>query len=79
MANPLLRLSQNSPGSLYVTEDCIDCDLCRDTASSIFKRDDSLGYSVVAHQPTTPEEWEVAQEAIENCPADAIGKQEGQP
>jgi ferredoxin len=76
MANPLLRLSQNSPGPLYVTEDCIDCDLCRSFASTIFTRDDSIGYSIVARQPSDSEEWEAAQEAIESCPADAIGKDE---
>ncbi|PTY08448.1 ferredoxin [Opitutaceae bacterium EW11] len=73
MAIPSDRVPQNVPGRLYVDSSCIDCDLCRETAPSLFARFDEGGYSYVHHQPTTPEEIALAQEAIEGCPVEAIG------
>ncbi|QYM78891.1 ferredoxin [Horticoccus luteus] len=73
MAIPADRLPQNVPGRFYVDAQCIDCDLCRETAPSIFARHDESGYSFVHRQPVTPEEIALAQEAIEGCPVEAIG------
>ena len=72
MADLSSRLSVNSTGKYYVDNTCIDCDLCRQT-SQCFERDDNLGYSFVARQPTTPEEVEKVEEAIAGCPVNAIG------
>jgi len=74
MANINDRLPQNVPGKFYVTSDCIDCDLCRETAPTVFRRDDHLGFSVVFHQPGSEEELQQAQEALDSCPVEAIGK-----
>ncbi len=74
MANINDRLQQNVPGKFYVTSDCIDCDLCRETAPTVFRRDDDLGFSVVFHQPGSEEELQQAQEALDSCPVEAIGK-----
>jgi len=74
MANINDRLPQNVPGKFYVTSDCIDCDLCRETAPTVFRRDDELGFSVVFHQPGSEEELRQAQEALDSCPVEAIGK-----
>lgn len=74
MANINDRLQQNVPGKFYVTSDCIDCDLCRETAPTVFRRDDNLGFSVVFHQPGSEEELQQAQEALDSCPVEAIGK-----
>lgn len=67
------RLPQNVPGRYYVDSSCIDCDLCRTTAPTIFRRDDETGFSFVHHQPATPEEIALAEEAREGCPTESIG------
>ena len=64
---------ENITGRFFVDEQCIDCDLCRETAPDCFRRDDDQGYSYVYHQPETPEEVEECLEALESCPVDAIG------
>lgn len=66
------RLRQNTPGKYYVTEQCLDCDLCRETISTVFVRDDPEGVSYVSRQPETREEIELTEEAIEGCPCEAI-------
>ena len=78
MANPHDRVPENTPGRYYVDSSCIDCDLCRETAPTVFKRHDEAGYSIVFHQPTTPEEIEAAEEAIQGCPVEAIGNDGGE-
>jgi len=73
MADLSNRLAQNAPGQWYVDSNCIDCDLCRETAFSVFRRDEEIGYSIVFHQPNTEEETRLALEAMEGCPVEAIG------
>ena len=53
--------------------ECIDCDLCRQTAPDNFDRNEDEGYSYVSKQPENEEEEEACREAIEECPVDAIG------
>jgi ferredoxin len=52
---------------------CIDCDLCRETAPSNFGRNDDGGYSFVYKQPASPDEEKLCKEAMEGCPVEAIG------
>ena len=66
------RAPENSPGRLYVTSACTDCDLCRDTAPKFFRRQDEGGYSYVHRQPRTAEDWKLAEECMEGCPMQAI-------
>jgi len=73
MADTANRYPENIPGAYYVDNQCIDCDLCRETAPSSFKRNDDGGYSFVYKQPETPEEQKLAKEAMEGCPVEAIG------
>lgn len=35
----------------YIDENCIDCDLCHETAPAMFARDDDEGRSVVTRPP----------------------------
>jgi len=77
MATLSERLPENVPGPFYVTLGCIDCDLCREDAPDIYRRNDAIGYSVVHHQPTTPEEEARALAGQESCPVDAIGREGG--
>lgn len=67
------RLPQNVPGRWYVDANCIDCDLCRETAPPVFRRDDNGGNSIVFHQPETEDELRLAEEAKNGCPVEAIG------
>jgi ferredoxin len=73
MANKNDKWGQNAPGKFYVDQQCIDCDLCRETAPSFFTLHDEGGYSYVHKQPTTEEEIAQCMEALEGCPVEAIG------
>ena len=72
MADIANKYSDNVPGKYYVDNQCIDCDLCRETAPNNFSRSDDGGYSFVYKQPTTEEEGQ-CKEAKEGCPVEAIG------
>jgi ferredoxin len=65
---------ENVRGAFYVDSQCIDCDLCRETAPDNFTRADDEGYSFVFKQPVTPEERAQCLEAMEGCPVEAIGE-----
>lgn len=67
------RYSENAPGAFYVDDTCLDCDLCRETAPSVFHRNDESGFSYVAKQPLSQEEIALCQEAFEGCPCESIG------
>lgn len=73
MAEPADRVPENVRGTYYVDSQCIDCDVCRDTASANFTRDDNNGYSYVYRQPRNAEEVELCEEALLACPVEAIG------
>ena len=66
-------MERKCPGKFYVDSQCIDCDLCRETAPDFFVRQDDGGYSFVKKQPSTPEEVALCEEAKEGCPVEAIG------
>ena len=68
MADMNSRLPENVPGAFYITRECIDCDMCRETAPSVFKRDDDIGFSVAFHQPETQVERQQAEEALRAPP-----------
>ena len=73
MAEVANRCPGNAPGRYYVDDQCIDCDLCRQRAQMNFRRDEERGHSIVFKQPETPEEEAQCQEAMQNCPVEAIG------
>jgi ferredoxin len=73
VADPNDRVGENVPGEFYVDTQCIDCDVCRDTAENNFKRSDTNGYSFVYKQPETEEERAMCEEALAACPVEAIG------
>ena len=73
MANSGERLVENIPGRYYVDSSCTDCDMCRGYAPDFFRREDTLGFSVVYRQPVTPEEVRQAEEALSDCPSGSIG------
>src|SRR5262249_46451848 len=67
------KYAENVAGTFYVDDQCIDCDLCRETAPASFKRNDHGGHTYVYKQPETPEEEALCKEAMEGCPVEAIG------
>jgi ferredoxin len=67
------RYPENVAGKFYVDDQCIDCDLCRETAPDNFTRNEDGGYSYVYKQPTSPDEDALCKEAMEGCPVEAIG------
>ena len=73
MADIANKYPDNVAGKYYVDNQCIDCDLCRETAPDNFKRNDDGGYSLVYKQPSSPDEEARCKEAKEGCPVEAIG------
>jgi ferredoxin len=67
------RYTDNLPGKFFVDDQCIDCDLCRETAPLNFTRNEEGGHSFVNKQPVSPEEEQQCREAMEGCPVEAIG------
>ena len=65
---------ENVKGKFYVDEQCIDCDLCRETAPDFFTRNEDGGYSFVHKQPESADDIELCMEALEGCPVEAIGE-----
>jgi len=73
MADKANKYPENLEGKFYVDNQCIDCDLCRETAPNNFQRNENGGYSFVAKQPEGEEEEKQCKEAMEGCPVEAIG------
>ena len=69
---------ENIKGTFYVDSQCIDCDLCRETAPNNFRREEDEGYSYVYKQPENDEEREQCVEAMDGCPVEAIGDDGGE-
>lgn len=72
----------NAPGRYYVTEGCIGCTLCRETAPGQFRTDSEQGHDYVFRQPQRPEEEHLCAEVKKACPVDAIrddGPEAGRP
>lgn len=74
MANKDDKWPNNAPGKFYVDQQCIDCDLCRETAPAFFTRNDEGGFSFVHAQPQSEEDIALCREALEGCPVEAIGE-----
>ncbi len=73
MADKANKYEDNVAGKFFVDNQCIDCDLCRETAPDNFARSDDGGYSFIKLQPRNPDEEQLCVEAMEGCPVEAIG------
>lgn len=73
MADRTDKVESNVSGKYYVDSNCIDCDVCRETAPENFMANEDEGYSYVFKQPENEEEEAQCQEAMESCPVEAIG------
>ena len=73
MADKADAYADNVKGPDYCDDQCIDCDLCRETSPDNFTRNEEEGYSFVYKQPENDEERELCVQALEGCPVEAIG------
>ncbi len=73
MADLENKYEDNTSGQYYVDDQCIDCDLCRETAPDSFKRNEDGGYSFVYSQPVSEDHDSLCKEAMEGCLVEAIG------
>jgi len=73
MADTQDKVPGNVDGAFFVDTNCIDCDLCRQTAPENFDRNDDEGYSFVKKQPANDEEAQLCRDALDDCPVEAIG------
>lgn len=73
MADNTDKVASNVDGPFYVDSNCIDCDLCRQTAPDNFSRNEDDGYSFVSKQPENDAEHQACADAMEECPVEAIG------
>lgn len=78
MADIENKYPENIAGKFFVDDQCIDCDLCRETAPANFTRNEEGGYSYVYKQPENEEEEALCAEALEGCPVEAIGDDGGE-
>ena len=77
MADYESRSPENVPGSYFCDDTCIICKLCTETAPNVFKETDDGDHAFVYQQPETEEDVALAEEAIELCPIECIGKVDG--
>ena len=73
MADVANKYVDNVSGKYYVDTQCIDCDLCRETAPDNFTRNEDGGYSFVKKQPESKKEEDLCKDAMDGCPVEAIG------
>ena len=73
MADREAKQPESIAGKYYVDDQCIDCDVCRETAPKNFMRQEDNGYSYVYKQPDNDDEESQCKEAMESCPVEAIG------
>ena len=73
MALKANKYPDNVAGKFYVDDQCIDCDMCREIAPANFKRNDEAAYSYIYNQPENFEEEKLCEEAMKDCPVQAVG------
>ncbi|HEX9657468.1 MAG TPA: ferredoxin [Bacteroidota bacterium] len=72
MDQPGNRLPKNVEGKYYTTDDCNGCAYCASVAPDNFDFDKPSNSYYVSKQPGDPNEEELVDEALSDCPIDAI-------
>ena len=62
----------NVQGRYYITDDCLACRACEETAPNNIRFASEYGMSYVFKQPSTPEEKKQCREALDECYVAAI-------
>lgn len=73
MADVNDKWEDNVGGAWYVDKQCILCSLCCELAPNNFKESEAGDHDFVYKQPDNDEEVAQCQEAMEQCPVEAIG------
>lgn len=73
MADKNNKWPDNAPGKWYVDRECILCSVCSDAAPKSFRMSTDEDHDMVFRQPDGAAEEALCQEAMENCPVEAIG------
>ena len=73
MASVEERWEDSIEGKYYVDSECILCSLCANIAPDSFRESDDGDHDIVYNQPVTNEQIELAEDAMEQCPVEAIG------
>jgi len=73
MAEVAEKWEDNIQGAWYVDKSCILCSLCVDLAPNNFKESEAGDHDMVFKQPEGEEELAQSNEAMEQCPVEAIG------
>ncbi len=77
MADQEDRYPENVPGPFYVDNNCIVCAQCVQTAPDNFKFAWGDKYAYVYKQPENEEEITKCSQALDSCPVNAIGSDNG--
>jgi ferredoxin len=72
MADKSAKAAKNVAGSYYVDTHCISCGQCIDIAGGFFTEDQNGGV-YVKMQPDSSENLALCEQALSNCPVEAIG------
>ena len=72
MADKTKKAVKNVAGKYFVDTNCISCGQCIDIAGDFFVQG-SDGEVYVKAQPATDETIELCEQALSNCPVEAIG------
>ncbi len=73
MADKQAKMTKNVSGKFYVDSTCIGCCQCVDLAGDCFAEDGESGTAYVFKQPNNQETEKACNEAMSNCPVEAIG------
>lgn len=73
MADSNDKVGENVKGSYFVDSECVSCEACVDTAPGNFKMNEDDSHAYVYKQPESEEEKNACEDALAECPVDAIG------
>ena len=72
MADKTSKNASNAAGKYYVDSNCIGCGQCMDIAGDFFAETPDTGVFVKV-QPVEQKSIDLCEQALANCPVEAIG------
>jgi ferredoxin len=73
MADKTQKVPENVPGKWYVDDTCTPCHTCMEEAANLLKYNEDETKVYFFKQPTTAEEEDAADRAMNVCPTGSIG------
>jgi ferredoxin len=68
------KWEDNVEGAFYIDKSCSMCNLCTDVAPDNIKESADGDHCIIFKQPENDDEMTNMQDAVEQCPCEAIGK-----